>query len=93
MHDIVIIGSSPAGLSAAITAKEAGMKTLIITHGMAIKDDVIKEKASEYKLEIVDDKIIGLSGFEEITLSGILNEYSCKSLILAMDAPEKELDF
>ena len=93
MHDIVIIGSSPAGLSAAITAKEAGMKTLVITHGMAIKDDAIKEKASEYKLEIVDDKIIGLSGFEEITLSGILNEYSCKSLILAMDAPEKELDF
>jgi thioredoxin reductase (NADPH) len=69
------------------------MKTLVISHGMATNEDVIKEKASKYSFGIVDDKIIGLSGFEEIKLNGILNEYSCKSLILAMDAPEKELDF
>ena len=30
MYDLVIIGSGPAGLSAAVYAKRAGMETLVI---------------------------------------------------------------
>ena len=31
LYDLVIIGNGPAGLSAAIYAKRAGMKTLVVS--------------------------------------------------------------
>jgi thioredoxin reductase (NADPH) len=91
MHDIVIIGGSPAGFSAAIKAAEAGLKTLVVTHGID-GGGSLKEKDANLDAVFAYDKITGISGFEIMTLSGIQNEYKCKALILAMKAPKRELD-
>ena len=60
MYDLVIIGSGPAGLSAAVYAKRAGMETLVIEKSAMSGGQVL----TTYEV----DNYLGLSGINGFDL-------------------------
>ena len=51
------------------------------------------EQAENLGVEIIDDEVVGLKGFDEMTLQCIGGEYIGKALIIAMGSPRKKLPF
>ncbi len=51
------------------------------------------ESAGNLGVEIVDDEVVGIKGFEDITLQGIHGEYQGKAIIIAMGSPKKKPPF
>lgn len=114
MHDIIIIGGGPAGISASLYTVRAGLDTLIIAkdkgnlakahkiqnyYGMgpeATGSDIIEngiEQAKQLGVGFIEDEVVGLEGFDDITVKGLLGEYKCRGLILAMGSPGNKLPF
>lgn len=114
MHDIIIIGGGPAGISASLYTVRAGLSTLIIAKGWGslekaekiqnyygLGDDLTGkellknglEQARKLGVDIIEDEVVGLNGFDDIVVQGLNEEYRGKALILAMGAPRKKLPF
>ena len=51
------------------------------------------EQAEKLGVEIIDDEVVGIKGFDEMTLQCIGGEYIGKALIIAMGSPRKKLPF
>lgn len=114
MHDIIIIGGGPAGISASLYTVRAGLDTLIIAKdkGNLVKAHKIQnyygigteatgsniiengiEQAKHLGVDFIEDEVVGLEGFDDITVKGLKGEYKCIGLILAMGSPGKKLPF
>jgi len=70
MYDLVIIGSGPAGLSAAVYAKRAGMETLVIEKSAMSGGQVL----TTYEV----DNYLGLSGINGFDLGMKFREHADK---------------
>lgn len=114
MHDIIIIGGGPAGISASLYTVRAGLSTLIIAkgwgslekadniqnyYGLGIETSGIEllengiEQARTLGVDIVEDEVVSLGGFDQITVEALKGEYKAKALIIAMGAPHKKPPF
>lgn len=92
-----------AGLKTLIIAKDRGnlAKAHKIQNYYGVGTDVTGieliengiEQARQLGAQFIEDEIVGLEGFDDITVKGIKGEYKCKGLILAVGAPGKKLPF
>lgn len=114
MHDIIIIGGGPAGISASLYTVRAGLSTLIIAKGWGSLEKAEKiqnyyglgsdltgkellenglEQAKNLGVDIIEDEVVGLNGFDGIVVEGLKDEYKSKALIIAMGSPRRKLRF
>ncbi len=92
-----------AGLSTLIIAKGWGSleKAEKIQNYYGLESDLTGkellknglEQAGKLGVDIIDDEIVGLNGFDGIIVQGLNDEYRSKALILAMGSPRRKLSF
>jgi len=114
MHEIIIIGGGPAGISASLYTVRAGLSTLIIAkgwgslekanniqnyYGLGKETNGIEllgnglEQARALGVDIIEDEVVSLEGFDQIIVEGLKDKYEAKALIIAMGAPHRKPPF
>mgnify|MGYP003178776284 CR=1 FL=1 len=105
MYDVIIIGSGPAGISAALYTQRGGLKTLIISKGSSSLEKAHKiqnyyglvEEISGKELykkriavEIIEDEVVQISNEKNFKVTTINAEYDATNVILATGINRKE---
>lgn len=83
MYDLVIVGSGPAGLSAAVYAKRAGLNTLVLEKGVMSGGQVL----TTYEV----DNYLGLPGINGFDLGMKFREHADNMGVEFKEAEVKEL--
>lgn len=92
-----------AGLSTLIIAKDQG--NLVKAHkiqnyfgsgtqatGLHLIENGI-EQAKQLGVEFIEDEVVGLGGFDNITVKALKGEYKGRALVIAMGSPAKKMPF
>ena len=92
MYDIIIVGAGPAGLTAAIYARRANKKVLVLEAntygGQIINTKSIENQTKDLGAEIKFEKVVDINETEVTTTK---ETYKTKTIILATGADNRKL--